>query len=199
MSFVDQLPTLIGVALGAGTSYGVTALAERASWRRRQEARWDERRLAAYADYSNAIRAKVLIASRIAATMGLNKNPEPLAADESGLALLSAAEDRRAVLIETVRLLADPKSMQAVHKLNECAWRLEWIVRGHLPVDMRQWEQAFDDYTVARDEFVQCGRDSLRIPGSVTPSERLLPPWVRPGLQRRPAVTATPETTTEPA
>jgi hypothetical protein len=202
VGFVDQLPTLIGVLLGAATSYFVTALTERANWRRRQVVRWDERRLAAYADYSNAVREKVLITSRIAATRGLNSNPEPLTADGAGFSLLDKAEARRAVLIETVRLLGDPKTMEAVHKLNRCVWHLEWIIRGHVAATALQWEQAFDAYAKARDEFIQCGRDSLRVPGSVTPPERLLPPWLHPVPQQGStsvAPTTTQETTTEPA
>jgi hypothetical protein len=191
MSFVDQLPALIGVVLGAGTSYIVTALTNRANWRRLQETRWDERRLAVYADYGNAIKEKALIISRMAATKGLNRNPEPLATDETGLAMLAEAEVRRAMLIETVRLLSDPPTMEAVHHLNRCVWHLEWIVRDGLRADSTAWDQAYSAYMDARDTFIQCGRDSLRVPGSAASSNRQLPPWFHNQQQL-------PETSTEP-
>src|SRR5450755_2090861 len=55
-SFVQQLPALIGVVIGASASYLAGAATERARWRREQAARWDEKRAQAYADYGYAIK-----------------------------------------------------------------------------------------------------------------------------------------------
>jgi hypothetical protein len=49
-SFVQQLPALIGVLVGALATYAATSAAERARWRRTQSVRWDDKRLTAYAE-----------------------------------------------------------------------------------------------------------------------------------------------------
>jgi xanthine/uracil permease len=41
-SVVQQLPVLIGVAVGALASYLVTSATERARWQRQQATRWDD-------------------------------------------------------------------------------------------------------------------------------------------------------------
>lgn len=48
-TFIDQLPALIGVVIGALGTFWVTSATDRIRWRREQLTRWDERRLEAYA------------------------------------------------------------------------------------------------------------------------------------------------------
>ncbi|MER6519845.1 hypothetical protein ABT246_23695 [Streptomyces sp. NPDC001553] len=47
MSLAGQLLPLVGVALGAVTSFLAVSLNERTKWRRQQSIRWDERRMTA--------------------------------------------------------------------------------------------------------------------------------------------------------
>jgi hypothetical protein len=54
--FLQQLPTLVGVLIGAAATYGATSLTERARWRRAQAVRWDEKKVNAYAEYANAVK-----------------------------------------------------------------------------------------------------------------------------------------------
>ena len=63
--FTQQLPALIGVVIGASTSYLVGAAIERARWRREQWARWDEKRAQAYAEYSHAVKTRLSQFSRL--------------------------------------------------------------------------------------------------------------------------------------
>ena len=65
-SFVQQLPALIGVVIGASASYLAGAATERARWRREQASRWDEKRAQAYADYGYAIKNVYVQCRRIA-------------------------------------------------------------------------------------------------------------------------------------
>jgi hypothetical protein len=48
-TFLQQLPALIGVVVGALATWVVTSAAERSKWHRDQSVRWDEKKLTAYA------------------------------------------------------------------------------------------------------------------------------------------------------
>src|SRR5262245_33981216 len=111
-ALLQQLPTLIGVLLGAAASYLATSAGERARWRRRQAARWDQRRLEAYTNYGYAVKNLIHLALRLSAHRGLNAIRPPLAPDE-GLDLLEAANQDRAVKWETVLLLGTPGTVAA--------------------------------------------------------------------------------------
>lgn len=154
-----------------------TNVADRARWQRDQSVRWDERRLAAYADYANAVKEMVIVADCIAAGWGLTPFPEALAGDAAGLGALAGAEARRNTLIETVRLLADSATMNAIRELNSRAWRLEALARGNIEGNSQAWKTSYDAYMEARDGFIKCARGSLRVHGSVTPRSPHSPPW----------------------
>ncbi|MFD8492782.1 hypothetical protein [Amycolatopsis sp. NPDC059657] len=176
MSIVDQLPALLGVVVGATMSYISTNLTERSRWRRSHAARWDERRLAAYSDYGNAVKEMVLLANRIAAARGPNTDPQPLEPDDDALATLTEAAMRCSVLSETVRLLADTNTITAARTMSHCSWKLEWFVRGRLDADTAAWQQAFKEYKDARDEYLRRARQSLQVTGSPIPHNRPWPP-----------------------
>src|SRR5207253_3093774 len=70
--FLQQLPALIGVLLGAAATFTATTAAERARWRRAQAVRWDEKRLAAYSEYAHAMKKLISIAVQLATTRGVH-------------------------------------------------------------------------------------------------------------------------------
>lgn len=72
-SLVQQLPALIGVLLGALATYAATSATERARWRRTQSIRWDDKRLAAYADYASAVKKLSSLSVRLAAYRGIHQ------------------------------------------------------------------------------------------------------------------------------
>ncbi len=76
-AFIQQLPALIGVVIGALGSYWASARGDRARFRREQAARWDERRLTAYSEYARALKKSVTLAYRIAAHLGNDRTPTP--------------------------------------------------------------------------------------------------------------------------
>ena len=55
-SFAAQLPTLVGVVVGAGASFFATFANERTRWQREREAKWDENRAVAYMEYGYAVK-----------------------------------------------------------------------------------------------------------------------------------------------
>jgi hypothetical protein len=177
VDFVDQLPALIGVVLGAAGTYVTTNLAERSRWRRQQLTRWDETRLTA-AEYGYAVAEVVAVASRIAASHGLTPGPEPLEADEGGLTRLANAEADRARRHETLRLLADKDTLIAIRKLNIAVWRLERLARGRLQGNDTDWQAAWKDYVITRDSYIDWVRSQLKVPGSISHLDHGLPrPW----------------------
>lgn len=170
MGIGNQLLTLTGVVVGGVMSFLATSLAERARWRRGQEVRWDERRLAAYVDYATAVKETVTIASRLAGSRGMTSSQEPLVMDDAGLAQMSAAEARRTALRETVRLLADEATALAARDMATCANQLEKLMRNGAEGDTATWAATYSQYAKARDTFVECARRSLGVDGPVIPS-----------------------------
>ena len=53
---LQQLPTLVGVIVGAIATILTTSLGDRTRWKRSQAVRWDQRRLEAYAQYAETIK-----------------------------------------------------------------------------------------------------------------------------------------------
>jgi hypothetical protein len=75
-NFVQQLPALVGVVLGALTTYLVTSANERSKWRKEQYIRWGERRITAYADIADSLKKVAWGFLRVAASDGLNVRVE---------------------------------------------------------------------------------------------------------------------------
>jgi hypothetical protein len=170
LSFPSEVSALIGVAVGAALSYTTTYLVERASWLRTQAVRWDERRLAAYADYGYAIKHIVNLASRIASGRGIEKGPEPLELSAENLARLADAEVNRSISAETLRLLCDYETSLASEQMTRCAWTLSWMARGIIECDPETWRNTIIAYARARDEYLVNARQSWQLGGPQRPS-----------------------------
>ena len=69
--FLQQLPALIGVVVGALGSYVVVVRGDRMRFGRERAARWEERRLGVYADYARSVKKTVTVAYRISAGNGI--------------------------------------------------------------------------------------------------------------------------------
>lgn len=77
-AFLQQLPALMGVVIGALGSYLAVVRSDRARLRRESEARWEERRLAVYSDYARTVKTSVTLTYRVAAHLGNDPHPHPL-------------------------------------------------------------------------------------------------------------------------
>ena len=114
----SQVITLIGVLLGAMTSFFATSLAERAKVRQTLATRWDERKLDTYIEYISSVKE----ANRVAR--------QTLEAHERGedttelLAEMEAAEARRSILFEGLMLLGDEAATEIGDVVNERLWAL---------------------------------------------------------------------------
>lgn len=166
MSLSSEVFTLVGVILGASTSFAATYLVERFSWRRNQTVRWDERRLAAYVDYSNSVKNIVTLATRLASNEILDSGVGPLERTPENFERLTHAEVRRTNASDTLRLFGDVDTMTAAREMTKYAWRLAWLARGLATSDDSDWRRAHKEYEDARDEYIACARRHLQITGT---------------------------------
>ncbi|MFI7385332.1 hypothetical protein [Streptomyces sp. NPDC049813] len=113
-----QILTLIGVLIGALTSYFVTTAAERAKFRREMLTRWDERKLDTYIEYVTCIKE----IQRAAMDAGRARDQGAPAAE--ALLAMEEGERRRSILFETFVLLSHEKAAAAAHMANQRTWEL---------------------------------------------------------------------------
>jgi hypothetical protein len=144
---------------------------DRTRYRRDLDDRWTERRMDAYASYLNDVKEMRAIARRMLHDTGFVDAhlPIPLA-KEKGLPLLAEAESHRSVSSERVLLVAGKEVIDTLRALNRAVWRIEWFARGLIEnADADAWRQASDEYHAAIDNFQECARRDLRVPGSYVP------------------------------
>ncbi|WP_242911471.1 hypothetical protein [Actinomadura terrae] len=94
-----QVFTLLGVMVGAFTSYLTSAFNERTRSRREQNQRWAEKRLDTYTEFIASIKEFTTLTRALAATAGLVDRTPPIDRDE-GLELLRRAELARGRAME---------------------------------------------------------------------------------------------------
>ncbi|MFV2020731.1 hypothetical protein [Micromonospora sp. LOL_023] len=179
MSLLDQVSTILAVAVGGVLTYVGTGLTERNRWRRELSVRWDERRLAAYVDFAATAKHIALLTSRVLASRGVVTAISPIGRDE-GLALLGQAESDRSVRFESILLLADEPTIAAAQALTETLWRLEGFAAGEEPVDEQTWRDGFADYRRARAEFYQQARADMGVCSARIPLTAVAAPGARP-------------------
>ncbi len=167
MSLTGQILPLVGVTLGAATSFLVTSVNERTRWRRQQAVRWDEQRLSAYAEYAHAVKELAARYQMIAAARGLVSGPIPLEPTPEVLLELRELESRRSALSETLGLLGDTEANTASKTLDHCVWRLECLARDIATETEQNWDQAYLEFRDARSRFVERARASLGVSGAV--------------------------------
>ncbi|MFI6870847.1 hypothetical protein [Nocardia sp. NPDC050406] len=173
---VQQLLTLLAVVLGAGSTFAATTLTERAKWRRSQDTRWDDKRLAAYSEYANALKQYVQVSYRLAAARGYPAVAQPIET-EAGLRALADAEAEKTIKWEAVLLLGSPEAVAAARAWNRAAWDLGWPARGHA-VEHAEYIRMYAEMGRRRNEFYECARADLGVrSGELPPGDQ---PWLPP-------------------
>lgn len=125
---ITQIVTLVGVLLGALTSFVATGWAERTKHRRLMAARWDERKLDTYVQYATCVKEIDAVAKRARqAEAGSTARAE-------FLATMERAEIQRSALFETLVLLASPAAVEAAGAVNVVLWESEIAAREHTEV-----------------------------------------------------------------
>jgi hypothetical protein len=174
-SWVVQLLTIFGVAVGAAGSFASTRLLDRARWRREEAHRWDAKRLECYGAFAASIKDFLTLSLRISSGLGLPSPAQVLDA-AVGLPLLIAAETDLGVKWESVLMLGSPEVIAAARDWRHCAWHLEWFARG-LRQDAEEFSQAHIDSGAARNRFYSAVRDDLGIASGPIPELGVPLPW----------------------
>jgi hypothetical protein len=158
--FLQQLPALIGVLVGAVASYTATSAAERARWHRAQSVRWDDKRLTAYAEYAHAVKEVISISVRLAAHRGVHSDVHSLSPEE-GMPALAAAEEKRTMKWEAVLLLGTGRTVIAARAWHESVFRLQRIASG--AKSEGSWADAVETTSRARRSFYEAAKQDLGI------------------------------------
>jgi hypothetical protein len=171
---VQQLPTLIGVVIGALASIFAGAVTERARWRRERSAQWDDRRAQAYADYGYAVKNVYVQCMR---ADGLRRQGTGTGGNatayEEALAELQRLTDERTAKWEAVLLLGHPQAIDAARIWHRRVWQVERFARGRR-TDAENWDSLLDDVIKDRALFYTEARRDLGITSGDVP---LGGPW----------------------
>ncbi|GGX72646.1 hypothetical protein [Streptomyces fructofermentans] len=161
-AFIEQLPTLLGVAVGALGSYLAIVRGDRARFRRERTARWEERRLSLYADYARALKRTVSLTYRVASHLGNDPHPHPLSPEEAAPHMAEAL-DARDPVGEALLMLGSPdvvdRARQWVVAVMEMERFLETRVR-----DPDAWADLLNRQRAARERYYVAVRGDLALP-----------------------------------
>lgn len=167
---ITQIITLLGVLLGATSSYLATSAMDRARSRRDRDERWIGRKIDAYINYLDNVKEMRVIARRMLRDTGLDVSLPIALTKEEGLPLLAEAEAHRSISAERVLLVGSEDVIGALRALNQAIWKIEWFARGLIEnADADVWLQASGEYHAAINSFQECARRDLRVPGIYVP------------------------------
>ncbi|MEU1030833.1 MULTISPECIES: hypothetical protein [Streptomyces] len=161
-AFIQQLPALIGVVIGALGSYLAIVRGDRARFRREQTARWDERRLAVYADYARSLKKSVTLTYRVASYLGNDPHPHPLSPQEAE-PLLAEATLARDPSGETLILLGSPEVVERARTWVVRVMEMEQFLREGTR-DPQAWQTLLERQRAGREGYYAAVREDLALP-----------------------------------
>ncbi|MET9972596.1 hypothetical protein ABZZ80_43715 [Streptomyces sp. NPDC006356] len=160
--FIQQLPALIGVVIGALGSYVVVVRGDQARFRREQAARWEERRLAVYAEYAQSVKKTVTVTYRVAAKLGNDPHPDPLPLEDAKPLLADATTDRDPAG-EALIMLGSTAVVDKARAWVLTALEMERFVRDGRE-DPQAWQALLERQRAGRDAYYTAVRDDLGLP-----------------------------------
>ncbi|MGW0336230.1 hypothetical protein ACWD0J_31025 [Streptomyces sp. NPDC003011] len=161
-TFLQQLPALIGVVIGALGSYVAIVRSDRARFSRERAARWEERRLAVYADYARALKRSVTLTYRVAAHFGNDPHPHPLSPEEAA-ALMAEATVARDPAGEALILLGSPEVVERARTWVVTVLEMERFLREERR-DPAAWQALLERQRAGRAGYYAAVRDDLALP-----------------------------------
>ncbi|WP_225844889.1 hypothetical protein [Streptomyces sp. HPF1205] len=179
MSASEQLLTIAAVLLGALTTYVTNYWTERQRIRRENLTRWDTRKLDAYENYVDRVRASIFLAVDLYEHReGIRPSDDPEAAM---VAAINDAARLRGRSFERIMLLAGDEVVEAAHSLNAVAMEIDWQALGKTPGTLEEWRARHRGAFAAINAFHEAARADLGVSGRVTGDthpdrDLLLPP-----------------------
>ncbi|MFF1378010.1 hypothetical protein [Streptomyces sp. NPDC058308] len=160
--FIQQLPALLGVIIGALGSYVAITRGDRIRFRREQAARWEERRLAVYTEYARVLRQTVSLTYRVAAHLGNDPHPHPLSPEEAVPHLTQAAEARDPAG-EALLMLGAPEVVDEARAWVLLVIEMERFLRADTH-DPDAWAGLLERQRAAREAYYAAVRRDLALP-----------------------------------
>ncbi|MEV5319620.1 hypothetical protein AB0K92_18520 [Streptomyces sp. NPDC052687] len=179
--FIQQLPALLGVVIGALGSYLVVMRGEQVRFRQERAARWEERRLAAYADYARQLKKTITLTYRVASHLGNDPHPHPLTPEQAE-PLLAEAADARDPAGEALILLGSREVVDRARAWVVAVLAMERFLRAGTR-DPEAWQELLERQREAREDYYAAVRADLALPPG-HPARRPLPPASDAGAQR---------------
>ncbi|WFB09364.1 hypothetical protein LRS74_21695 [Streptomyces sp. LX-29] len=161
-AFIQQLPALLGVVIGALGSYVAITRGDQARFRREQAARWEERRLTAYADYARSLKKSVTLTYRVAAHLGNDPHPHPLSPEEAAPQLAEAAEARDPAG-EALLMLGSPDVVERAREWVVAVMDMEGFLRDQTR-SPETWSALLQRQRTARERYYAAVRSDLALP-----------------------------------
>ncbi|MGW1718747.1 hypothetical protein [Streptomyces sp. NPDC002156] len=161
-AFMQQLPALIGVVIGALGSYWAVARGERVRSAREREARWEERLLVVYTDYARTLKKSVSLTYRVAAGLGNDPHPHPLTPEEAA-PLLAEATLARDPSGEALLLLGDPEVVAKAREWLAVLLEMERFLRERTE-DPQAWQALLERQRAGREGYYSAVRNDLALP-----------------------------------
>jgi hypothetical protein len=160
-AFIQQLPALIGVVIGALGSYLAIVRGEQVRFRRERTARWEERRLTVYTDYARCLKRTITLTYRIAAHLGNDPHPYPLSPEEAA-PLLAEAADAGDPAGEALLLLGTPDVVEKARTWVVVAMEMERFLRGRTH-DPEAWQALLARQRAGREAYYAAVREDLAL------------------------------------
>lgn len=161
-TFIQQLPALLGVVIGALGSYLVVMRGEEVRFRRERAARWEERRLTVYADWARALKQSVTLTYRVAAHLGNDPHPHPLSPEEAA-PLQAEATVARDPSGEALLLLGSPEVVEKARAWVVTVLEMEEFLRAGTR-DPSAWQALLDRQRAGREGYYAAVREDLALP-----------------------------------
>ncbi|MFE2416029.1 hypothetical protein [Streptomyces hokutonensis] len=161
-AFVQQLPALIGVVIGALGSYVAIVRGERVRFHREREARWEERRLAVYTDYARVLKQTVTLTYRVASHFRNDPHPHPLTPEEAAPMIADAALARDPAG-ETLLMLGSPEVVAKARVWVTSVLAMERFLREGRH-DPETWQDLLERQREGRQGYYAAVRDDLALP-----------------------------------
>ncbi|MFE5394082.1 hypothetical protein ACFQ9U_05900 [Streptomyces sp. NPDC056568] len=172
-AFLQQLPALLGVVVGALGSYLAVVRSDGARFRRETAARWEERRLAVYADYARTLKKSVTLTYRVAAHLGNDPHPHPLSSQEAASAQAEATFARDPAG-EALLLLGSAEVVEKARVWVVTVMEMERFLREETH-DPDAWQALLERQRAGREGYYTAVRRDLALPPG-HPARWPLPP-----------------------
>ncbi|WP_037676581.1 hypothetical protein [Streptomyces griseus] len=160
--FLQQLPALLGVVIGALGSYLAVVRSDRARFRRERAAHWEERRLAVYGDYARAVKKSVVLMYRVASGLGRDPHPHPLTPEEAA-PVMAAAADAVDSHWESLLLLGSARVVERARAWIVVLREMERFLNSGSR-DGGTWEALLERQRAGREGYYGAVREDLALP-----------------------------------